>query len=403
MAAIPKIDDDLIVSTLIEWQPKIFDNITNNNPLLRRLRKGGHIKHVSGGNCLEVDVMYKQNTNGRWFKDDDTFITNRIQTTQALYFDWYYYNSNMVIWGTEWAKNKGSKTRKFNLLETRKDNLMKSAQNDFGGLLWTEAANPALSADLLADVAAGPVMFGVPTMVADDPTNTIGGINRGDTTAGVDNSWWKNQAKVLTNAAEGKATVADMAQMVMRLTRGSERPTVIFMSMDMYTIYMQFCEDKKHITTNDTADGTFKGLTFQGIEVLYDPNIKPGHIYFLNENYIKLCVHPDLDFKLDVSKKPLNQYMEVYPMYFMGGFTLSNSALQGVLYTEANKYSAYNSGALTQYPLGPGPSDTRTPYNYPFKPDYYKASIYATAESAVKEALKKGPEVERIEIETKKK
>jgi hypothetical protein len=387
MATFPTIDDDLIVSTLVEWQPKIFDNLTNNNPLLRRLRKGGHIRHVSGGTCMEVDVMYKQNTSGRWFKDDDTFTYTRLQTTQALYFDWYYYNASMVIWGTEWAKNKGSKTRKFNLLETRKDNLMKSVQNDFGKLLWVLQADATASTEEFVSATTGAPMFGVPNMVADTSTNKIGGVQRTDA-----NKWWKNQTAVLPEQTTGATLATAMSAMIMKLTRGSERPTVIFMSMDMYALYMQYCEDKKRISGDGTADGTFKGITHQGIEILYDPNIKEGHVFFLNENYIKLNVHPDLDFKLDVSKKPIYQYMEVYPLYFMGGFTLSNSALQGVLYKAS---SIYSTTAGTTYPLGPGPAPS-VPYDYSLPP--YNLSKVPSFD----ELVKKGPEVERIEVNTKK-
>jgi hypothetical protein len=368
MAAIPKFDNDMIVSTLIEWQPKIFDNITNNNPLLRRLRKGGHIKHVAGGLCLEIDVMYKNNDTGRWFLDDDALITTKTDTLQALYFDWYYYNMNMVIWGTEWARNKGSKTRKYGLLEARKDNMMKSAQNDFGKLLWTLQPNPKNDPTKFATEAVGPQMFGVPNMVSDDNTITIGGLDCSD----IKNAWWRNQStemKEADAALTGKVLTRYMADMVIKLTRNGERPTICFMSIDMYTIYQQYCEDMKRITTNDRADGSFKGLDFQGIEVLYDPNILAGHVYFLNENYIKLNVHPDLDFKLDVSKKPTNQYLEIYPLYFMGGFTISNRKLQGVLWRTANKYMPNLSSTVKGNP-GPGPAIPfdYTPHVYPYDP-----------------------------------
>jgi hypothetical protein len=359
MAVIPTFDNDLIVSTLIEWQPKIFDNITNNNPFLRRLRKGGHIRHVAGGLCLEVDVMYKNNDTGRWFHDDDPFITTKTDTLQALYFDWYYYNMNMVIWGTEWARNKGSKTRKFGLLEARKDNMMKSAQNDFGKLLWTLQPNPTYDPDQFLNEATGPQMFGIPNLIADDPTNTIGGLN----CAEPENAWFRNVATKMTQ--DGTLTGSDLARymgdMVIKLTRNGERPTICFMSIDMYTLYQQYLITMKHITTNDRADGSYKGLDFQGIEVLYDPNIMKGHVYFINENYIKLNVHPDLDFKLDVSKKPVNQYIEIYPLYFMGGFTISNRALQGVLFTPSSQYAP---NVDEDHKGNPGPQTPAYPFEY---------------------------------------
>jgi hypothetical protein len=323
MGAIPVSDNDLITTTLVEWQPKLFDNISKHIPLWNRLRKGGHIRHVNGGSCLEVDLMYAENPTFKWFSGTDQLLTTKANTMQPAYFNWYMANENVVITGEDWAKNKGNKTRKYSLLDSLKDNAMKTFMNRFGNLTWS-------------DIPEGSkVMPGIGLIIQDVPTGVVGTIDR----SLAENSWWRNQSREWKTYGadagklpDGNQIAKGMGDMLRLLTVNGERPTVIFTHPDMYAIYESWLITMKRITSDDKADGSFKGLKYQGIDVLYDPNIKPGHMYFINEQYIHLNVHPDLDFKFDMSKKPVNQYLEIYPIYFMGGFTVSNCQKQGVIW-----------------------------------------------------------------------
>jgi hypothetical protein len=322
MPAIPVSDNDLITTTLVEWQPKLFDNISKHIPFWSRLRKNGHIRHVNGGSCLEVDVMYAENPTFSWFSGTDQLDTSKANTMMPAYFNWYLANENVIITGEDWAKNKGNKTRKYSLLESLKDNAMKTIMNKFGALTWGTV-----------DPLNAKVMPGMGLLIETNPTGEVGGIKRSE------NAWWRNQTMdwhafgANYNANPSPAQIAvGMGTMVRKLTVNGERPSVIFCHPDLYAIYEAFCIQMKHITTDDKADGSFKGLKFQGIDVLWDPNIADGSMYFINEQYIHLNVHPDLDFKFDMAKKPINQYMEIYPLYFMGGFTISNCQKQGIIW-----------------------------------------------------------------------
>jgi hypothetical protein len=334
MGAIPVTDNDLITTTLVEWQPKLFDNISKHIPLWSRLRKGGHIRHVNGGSCLEVDLMYAENPTFKWFSGTDQLLTTKANTMQPAYFNWYMANENVIITGEDWAKNKGNKTRKYSLLESLKDNAMKTIMNKFGALTWSDGTS-----------GNAKEMPGMGLLVQDTPAGQVGTINR-DTEL-----WWRNQTRKWSDYGTGSADNTKMptgaqimvalGDMVRRLTVNGDRPSVIFCHPDLYALYEAQLVALKRFNGDDKADGSFKGLKFQGIDVLWDPNIKAGHMYFLNEQYIHLNVHPDLDFKFDMAKKPVNQYMEIYPLYFMGGFTISNCAKQGVIWCTPSTTSEY--------------------------------------------------------------
>jgi hypothetical protein len=237
-------------------------------------------------------------------------------------------NENVIITGEDWAKNKGNKTRKYSLLESLKDNAQKTYMNKMGVLTWNGI-----------DPMNSKVMPGIGWMVEENPTGVVGTIDR----SLPENAWWRNQSRTWQNygaAANtlptGPQMMRGMGDMLRLLTVNGDRPTVIFCHPDLYAAYEAYLITLKRFSGDDKADGSFKGLKFQGIDVLYDPNIKAGNMYFLNEQYIKLNVHPDLDFKFDMAKKPINQYMEIYPLYFMGGFTISNCKRQGVIWNSNN-------------------------------------------------------------------
>ncbi len=327
--AIPATDNDIITTTLIEWQPKLFDNITANNPFWHRLRKRGHIKHIPGGQYLEVDLMYAENPTFQWFRGEDKLNITKATTMQPAYFDWYLANENIIINGDEWARNKGSKTRKYSLLESRKTNAERSFTNKMAVATWQAV-----------DLDDGKRMPGIPWLVEDTPSSKVGTIDRSQT----ENKWWRNIAinltkdpYFITGSPTGPQMVQVISDTIRKITFNGERPTVIFTTAEWYGIYEEYLSTMKRFNTDEKADGSFKGLSFQGIDFLFDPNIKKGHMYILNEEYIKLNVHPDLDFKLDLSKKPIDQYLEIYPMYFMGGFTISNCMKQAVIFSPAPK------------------------------------------------------------------
>ena len=49
---------DIIATTIQNRSGKLADNLTNNNALLRVLRKKGNVRPFSGGNVIFEEIMY---------------------------------------------------------------------------------------------------------------------------------------------------------------------------------------------------------------------------------------------------------------------------------------------------------------------------------------------------------
>ena len=54
-------------------------------------------------------------------------------------------------------------------------------------------------------------------------------------------------------------------------------------------------------------------------------------MYFVNTDYLHLCVHTDRNFKVGDSRKVENADYTVTPVWMAGQLTMSNRARQGVL------------------------------------------------------------------------
>jgi hypothetical protein len=75
-------------------------------------------------------------------------------------------------------------------------------------------------------------------------------------------------------------------------------------------------------------------LKYKSADVVHDTTasgIPASHGYFINTNYIKLCVHKDADLDEMEKKEPVNQDGEVVPILWMGNMTCSNRKLQAVV------------------------------------------------------------------------
>ena len=53
---------DVIATTIQQRSGKLADNFTNNNALLRQLRKKGNVRPFGGGNVILEEIAYDDST-----------------------------------------------------------------------------------------------------------------------------------------------------------------------------------------------------------------------------------------------------------------------------------------------------------------------------------------------------
>ncbi len=68
---------------------------------------------------------------------------------------------------------------------------------------------------------------------------------------------------------------------------------------------------------------------FNGIPLLADTSVPASHLFFLNEEYLHLCVHKERDMHFTGFKEPVNQDAEVAQILWMGAFCSSNNRTHG--------------------------------------------------------------------------
>ena len=136
-----------------------------------------------------------------------------------------------------------------------------------------------------------------------------------------------------------KSTFTSLMQPLwLELTRGNDRPDLIVASNDYYSFYWNSLSDLQRYESNHTqaVDG-FDSLKFVTADVVFDGGtsfgggISAAHMYFLNTDYMKLCVHKDANMTEVAEQRAINQDAVIIPIIWQGNLTCSNRKLQGVI------------------------------------------------------------------------
>lgn len=254
----------------------------------------------------------------------DTLSIGPSDVMTSANYAWKQVALNVTASGMEIRSNSG----KYQLLDLVK-NRIENALMTFGN---------NMSSDLYSDGTATNQINGLQALVSDAGTGTVGGIVSGTYT------WWKNIVQSNAAPLQGGAGVTiskttiqtQMNNLWMELTRGNDTPDIIVASNDYFNYYEESLTDLKRYLEDDKAQGGFLGLKYKTADVFHDGGGKGGgipsaHMYFLNTNYLELCVHRDANLKQMEEKTAVNQDAAVIPFIWMGNMVTSNRSLLGVL------------------------------------------------------------------------
>ena len=168
--------------------------------------------------------------------------------------------------------------------------------------------------------------------VPDAGTGTVGGIDSSAFT------FWQNEVfDCSSNSVTSSATTIENSMMLplwLELDRGpDDQPDLIVMDNIYYKYFEASQTSLKRYMDADSANAGLSTLKYKGADVLFDGNsgIPASHAYFLNTEYLSLCVHRDADLEIMEEQRPINQDGAVVPIVWMGNLTLSNRSQQGVI------------------------------------------------------------------------
>ncbi len=322
--------DSIITTTIQRRNGVLADNLTNNNALLRALKKRGNVRPFSGGNVIMEEIMYNDpNTNNaNSYSGYELINISPDSPLSAAEFNIKQYADSVSINGLEMLQNN-SKERIIDLMEGR----MKVSE--------ARLLN-RIALDIYGDGTGngGKNITGLAAAVADSPTNSYGGIDR--------NTWafWKNAVFSGVTNGGGAVSAANIQQymttLALSLVRGTDKPDLIVADGNYYGFYVNSLQAIQRLQSegDSTGGAGFTSIKFFGggasADVVLDGgiggNATANHMWFLNTNYIYFRPHSDRNFvPIGGERQAVNQDAIVKLYGWAGNLTSSGSQFSGVL------------------------------------------------------------------------
>lgn len=308
---------EMVTTTLRNHPTEVADNVSDHNALYNRLKSRGKIKTVGGGYEIVRPLDYAENATYQRFSGYDTLNIAASDVISAAKYDWVQAAVHITASGRELAMNGGSE-KLIDLAETRTKNALRTAANN-------------MSVDLYGSGSLTNQMGGLAHIIQTNGQGTVGGINSATYT------FWRNQFSELSGTGTwSKSTIKGQMNAVwLSLVRGGDKPDLVVMSHDFFSAYWESLQDLQRYASADSATAGFQSLKYVTSDVIFDSNTNFGttaeRAYFLNTNYLELCVMRGLNWETMDEKMSVNQHAVVIPVLWMGQLVCSNRSLQGIM------------------------------------------------------------------------
>ena len=317
MAGPSVIFTEMVSTTLRNSATEVADNVSKHNALLNRLKKKGKIINLDGGTEIQVPMEYGENGTYQRYGGYDTLNTGGSDIITSAKYDWAQIALHVSSSGAELRKNSG-KSQMINLVKTKKANVLKTAANNF-------------SVDVYSDGSLANQINGLAQIIQTNGQGTVGGISAATW------AFWRNKFLEIagTNAYTNLTLKQEFNKLWLQLNRGADKPDVVVLSHDLYSVYESGEQQLQRYMDADMAKAGFGTLKYKSADVIFDDNTNftttAEKGYFLNTDYLYIAQHKEAQWTQDEEKRPINQDAIVIPYYWMGNMVCSNRALQGVI------------------------------------------------------------------------
>ncbi len=318
MATPSQVFTEMVTTTDRNWSTKVTDNVSKHNALLSILKKKGKIKTEDGGYEIALPIEYAENSTYQRYSGYDGLNTNASDVLTTAKYDWQQVALHVTASGREIRMNMGSAERMINLVKARKDNALKTAANNF-------------STDIYSDGSLLNQVGGLGQVIQINGQGVVGGIDSATWT------FWRNKFREIagTDTYTPQTLKGEFNKLWLPLNRGADKPDLIVLSHDFYSVYEAGEQQLQRYMDADLAKAGFVGLKYKTADVIFDDNTNFASTaekgYFLNTDYLYIVQHKEAKWTPDEEKRPTNQDAVVVPIYWMGNLVCSNRSLQGVL------------------------------------------------------------------------
>ena len=315
---------DIMATTIENRSRKVADNVTNNNAILRRMKKKGKVKPFSGGTKILQELSYAENSNAGWYSGYDLLPVGVSDVISAAEYEIKQAAVPVVISGLEMLKNSG-REQMIDLMESRISVAESTLANLLVGGIYSDGTG-----------SGGKQITGLEAAVSTTPASSYGGIN------GATFGFWQNALSDQT-AVDGLDPAKIQGywnNLWAQLVRNQDRPDLIMVDSAVWEVYIASLQSLQRFSNTNDADAGFMSVKYMDADVVLDGGIYNGNhgtgaptgtAYFLNCDYLHYRPHSKRDMvPLSPNRRyATNQDAEVQIIGWAGNMTCSGRQFQG--------------------------------------------------------------------------
>lgn len=293
--------------------PKAVDNVFNSNPLLFRFKERG-IKY-DGGRDIVIPLVYDDVNAVQAYEGSEVLSTEINDNITAAVYNWRQYSAFFGVTGREELINNG-KSAMVSLLKTKQKVAELSLLNTLG-------------TDLQGSNSGGKSLDGLGLTLS--TSSTYGGIAVADMAA------WAAKSQTIT---ANTLALFDIQKLQGQCTIGADHPTVFVTRQSVYDKIWSLLQPDQRFVDTAMGNAGFGGIKFNGLPIVVDSHVAGGdggstnnEFQALNEAYLGLAIHSDVNFKTVPIPQVKDQDVKMVRILFAGNLWCSARRMHGEITT----------------------------------------------------------------------
>jgi len=234
------------------------------------------VEFESGGYQISNPLVVGNNPNVGTYKYYSPVPVGQTDEFATVEYGWSRFAGTVIISDQEQDENQGD-GKIFDILKGKMKVLERSIKEKFSEYLYA--------------AGGGDDPLGLASLIPTNPnTGTLGGINRAT------QAQWRTSAYIYAGAIDSTNIEEAFDDVLLDLTVGTDKPSLILIGRDLLRSYRQAVRDK--ITIPLTAgkagqrmfDLGFTGVMHNNTTILYDERCPVNYAYFINDEFLRLHV-----------------------------------------------------------------------------------------------------------------
>lgn len=242
------------------------------------------VDYEDGGESIGNPLIFGRNPNVTSYQYYDQLPVAQTNEFDTVTYNWSRIAGTVIISDQEEDENQGAAVI-FKILKAKVQVLDESIKEKFSSYLY--------------GAGAGLDPNGLQNVIPDDPTTgTLGGIDRASETQ------WRTSAYDFGGAINSTNIEEAFDDIMMDLTLKGDKPDLILCGRNIYRTYRAAVRDKLTIPLSDiksskgVVDLGFKGVSHDGVPMLYDEDCPVNKCYFINSKYLRICMLRHVSMKV---------------------------------------------------------------------------------------------------------